>query len=52
MHHADLDPHHQTELYAVLDALPLTPEQVTVIGLSALQSVDLFTTVFEELVAD
>jgi hypothetical protein len=37
--HAELDPGHRDELDAVLDELPLTPEQSTVMGLSAIHSV-------------
>jgi heme oxygenase-like protein len=36
--HAELDPHHGEELNRLLDDLPLTMEQSTVIGLSALHT--------------
>jgi len=36
--HADLDPHHGDELYQLLDELRLTPEQSTVVGLSAMHT--------------
>ena len=41
--HADLDPHHGEELDEVLDALPLRPEQRTLLGVSALTSAQMFT---------
>jgi heme oxygenase-like protein len=48
--HADLDPHHSDELDRLLDSLPLTEYQRTVLGLSALSSVQLFRVALEELV--
>ncbi|MGH9928334.1 MAG: iron-containing redox enzyme family protein [Pyrinomonadaceae bacterium] len=48
--HAQLDPHHSAELYATLDELPLTEEQTTALGLSAMQTVRLLGNSFEELV--
>lgn len=47
--HADLDPHHSQELDRLLDSLPLTEYQRTVLGLSALGSVQLFTGALEDL---
>jgi hypothetical protein len=41
LRHAQLDPQHRDDLDRALDALPLTPEQVEVVGLSALQTVHL-----------
>ena len=49
--HADLDPHHGAELDAVLDALPLRPEQRELLGLSALTSADGLAAAFEEVLA-
>jgi pyrroloquinoline quinone (PQQ) biosynthesis protein C len=49
--HADLDPHHGAELDAVLDSLPLRREQQTVLGLSALASVQQFTAAIDQLPA-
>jgi Iron-containing redox enzyme len=49
--HADLDPHHGDELDAVVDALPLTPEQRTLLGVSALCSAALLTEALGELTA-
>jgi hypothetical protein len=48
--HADLDPHHSQELDRLLDSLPLTGYQRTVLGLSALSSVQLFTGALDDLV--
>ena len=39
--HAHLDPHHRDDLNAALDELPLTPEQASIIGVSAMQTVHL-----------
>jgi hypothetical protein len=50
--HAELDPHHRDELDEVLDRLPLTPEQATVMGLSAMQSVHLAVHALGELLED
>jgi hypothetical protein len=49
--HADLDPHHAGDLDDLLDALPLTEQQRTLIGLSAMTSVQLFTQAQEEVLA-
>jgi hypothetical protein len=47
--HADLDPHHGQDLDDVLDRLPLTHQQRTLIGVSALTSVEAFAQAQEEL---
>jgi hypothetical protein len=47
--HADLDPHHGDELDGVLDSLPLSDQQRTLMGLSAITSVQQFTEVLQEL---
>jgi hypothetical protein len=47
--HADLDPHHGDELDDVLDSLPLTEQQRTLLGLSALTSVQLISRAQQEL---
>jgi hypothetical protein len=47
--HAELDPGHRDELDALLDLLPLTHEQTTVMGLSALQSVRMLARAVDEL---
>jgi hypothetical protein len=49
--HADLDPHHRNDLDDLLDSLPLTEQQRTLVGLSAITSVQLFTQAQEELLA-
>ena len=36
--HADLDPHHEAELYGLLNDLPLTAEQSSIIGLSGIHT--------------
>jgi heme oxygenase-like protein len=47
--HAELDPGHRDELNALLDSVALTSEQSTIVGLSALWSVDMFTRAIDEL---
>lgn len=49
--HADLDPHHGAELDAVLDSLPLTGDQRSLLGVSALTSAALLTEAMGELLA-
>ena len=48
--HAELDPGHRDELNELLDSLPLTSEQSGALGVSAIQTVDLFTRAIDELV--
>jgi hypothetical protein len=50
--HADLDPHHRDELDEVLDSMPLTQEQSTVLGLSAMSSAYMLTRVIDEITED
>jgi Iron-containing redox enzyme len=47
--HAELDPGHRDELDAVVDGLPLTPEQSTVMGLSAIYSVEMLARAIDEV---
>jgi hypothetical protein len=47
--HADLDEHHEAELYQLLDELPLTEEQSSVLGLNAMQTVHLMAASLQEL---
>jgi hypothetical protein len=49
--HGELDQGHRQELDELLDRLPLTREQSTAIGLSAMASVDLYTQVIDEVIA-
>jgi len=49
MLHADLDSHHGGDLDDLLDSLPLTEQQRTLIGLSAITSVQLITRARQEL---
>ena len=48
--HAEVDPHHADELYKTLDRLPLTREQSSVIGLSAMHTVAMQARIFDEIV--
>jgi hypothetical protein len=50
--HAELDPGHGAELDALVDSLPLTREQSAVIGLSAMQTVELYTRAIEEILGE
>ena len=47
--HAELDPGHRDELDAVLDGLPVTEEQSTVMGLSAIYSVQMLARAIDEV---
>jgi hypothetical protein len=48
--HAELDPGHRDELDETLDALPLTPEQSTVLGLSAMYSVHMLARAIDDVI--
>ena len=48
--HAELDPGHREELDELLDSLPLTREQSTVIALSAIHTIGALTRAYEEIV--
>jgi hypothetical protein len=50
--HAELDPGHRDELDATLDELPLTPEQGSAIGLSAMFSVDGLARSIDEVIEE
>jgi hypothetical protein len=47
--HAELDPGHRGELDTLLDGLPVTQEQATVMGLSALCSIRMLARAIDEL---
>jgi hypothetical protein len=47
--HAELDPGHRDELDGLLDRLQLTQEQSTVMGLSAISSVEMLTHALDEV---
>jgi hypothetical protein len=47
--HAKIDRRHRDELLETIDALPLTPELVTALGVNALHTVRTLMTVFDEL---
>jgi hypothetical protein len=50
--HGDLDPHHGEELNQLLDRLPLTRDQSTVLGLSALHTVHMAARAIHETITD
>jgi hypothetical protein len=49
LEHAELDLQHRDDLYAMLDALPLTPEHEALLGVSALHTVRLLGLAFREV---
>jgi hypothetical protein len=49
--HAHLDPRHRDDLDDLLDQLPLAPEHVNVVGVSALRTVYLFGRLMQEVLA-
>jgi hypothetical protein len=50
LRHAQLDPHHRDDLDQLLDTLPLAPEHVAVVGLSAMRTVELGSAAVREVV--
>jgi hypothetical protein len=49
LEHADLDVDHARELYALIDALPLTDAQSALVGMSALQTLEHMGGMFQDL---
>jgi len=49
--HAELDPGHGDELFEALDSLPLSPDQLTAVGLNAISSVHLLARALDEVSA-
>jgi len=49
--HAQLDPGHGDELFEALDSLPLSPDQLTAVGLNAISSVHLLARALDEVSA-
>jgi hypothetical protein len=49
--HGEIDPHHAADLFRLLDELPLTPEQASLVGLSALHTVGALGALFDQLSA-
>jgi len=49
--HAQLDPHHSREMYAALDAMPLTAEQTALLGVVAFRTMQNLAVLFEDLTA-
>jgi hypothetical protein len=50
--HAQLDPHHSREMYAALDAMPLTREQTALLGVVAFRTIHYVADLFEGLTED
>jgi hypothetical protein len=50
--HGELDPHHRRELDEAIDGLPLTPEQSSAMGVSAMWSVHMLARAIDEIVSD
>ena len=49
--HAEIDPHHAADLFRLLDELPLSRAQSSLVGLAALHTVSALGGVFDELIA-
>jgi hypothetical protein len=49
LEHAELDPSHVAELYALIDRLPLSTEQVTLLSVNAFRTVELLDRSFDEI---
>ena len=50
LYHAKIDPQHRLDLDAVLDALPLTPAQLELIGISSLRTIRMMTGILEDII--
>jgi hypothetical protein len=50
LYHAKIDPQHRRDLDAVLDALPLTPAQLELIGISSLRTIRMMTGILEDII--
>jgi hypothetical protein len=50
-HHAVVDPDHGDDLWRLLDALPLTPEQLAVVTTAAMHSLDQLVAAQQELLS-
>lgn len=50
IYHAKIDPQHTRDLDAVLDALPLTPAQLELIGISSLRTIGMMTGIMEDII--
>jgi hypothetical protein len=50
LYHAKIDPQHTRDLDAVLDALPLTPAHLELIGISSLRTIRMMTQIMEDIV--
>jgi pyrroloquinoline quinone (PQQ) biosynthesis protein C len=50
IYHAKIDPQHQRDLDAVLDALPLTPAHLELIGISSLRTIRMMTGIMEDII--
>ncbi len=50
LEHAEKDPHHLAELNQTLDSMPLTPQQNTLIAMSAFHAVEAMAGLFDHLV--
>jgi heme oxygenase-like protein len=50
LYHAKIDPRHRKELDDALDQLPLTDDQLALIGLSSLRTIKMMTEIMEDIV--
>jgi len=51
LYHADLDPGHAEEVFATIDALPLTPQHAAALGVSAITSARYLMLAIQEVLA-
>jgi len=50
LYHAKIDPQHTRDLDAVLDALPLSPAHLELIGLSSLRTIRMMTGIMQDII--
>ena len=50
LYHARIDPQHTRDLDAVLDALPLKPDQIELIGISSFRTIRMMTAIMEDII--
>jgi hypothetical protein len=50
-HHSEIDDSHSSEIYGLLDHLPLRPRHEAIAGMTALQTVDLMIQIGDDMLA-
>jgi hypothetical protein len=51
LYHAKIDPQHRRDMDKVLDALPLTPAHLELIGISSLRTIRMMTGILEDILS-